>query len=274
MTAPSEVMALAPVAQSLGFEVHSGEGRVRGVLLCGEDVYFGGTHQECSAFLAGWRALRSRMWGTLGNSPNQLTVHGALPTCPTSLDPVVVRQPLPAPDQRAARCTNQEAPGQAALPALPLYSTTLSHVWTGQTHPPRRLFEPPLDPSPSRDRRQAMIAAWAEMAFGRDEATALAHRGLRLLEEAIETFQACGGNAEIAKDLVEHVFDHAPGAIGQELGGVAVAVLALAAAAGLSADEEECREVHRVLSRPVGEFTLRNAAKNAAGFKMASAGAL
>jgi len=45
-----------------------------------------------------------------------------------------------------------------------------------------------------------------------------------------------------------------------------VCVLALAAAAGLSADEEECREMHRVLSKPLGEFTERNASKNAAGF--------
>lgn len=35
-------------------------------------------------------------------------------------------------------------------------------------------------------------------------------------------------------------------------------VLALAAAAGLSADEEECREVQRVLNKPVSEFTARN----------------
>lgn len=37
--------------------------------------------------------------------------------------------------------------------------------------------------------------------------------------------------------------------------------LALAAASGLSADVEECHEIHRVLSKSVEEFTRRNAAK-------------
>ncbi len=120
----------------------------------------------------------------------------------------------------------------------------------------------------SRDQRQRLIAEWTRAAFGVAEATGLPQRGLRLLEEAIEAFQACGGNAAIAHELVTYVFDREPGVIGQELGGVSVTVLALAAAAGLSADEEECREVHRVLSKPVGEFTQRNARKNAAGFKI------
>jgi hypothetical protein len=117
-----------------------------------------------------------------------------------------------------------------------------------------------------RDQRQAMIARWAEMAFGRDQATSIPQRGLRLLEEAIEAFQACGGDEAIAHKLVAFVFARPPGTVGQELGGVAVTVLALAAAAGVSADEEECREIHRVLSKPLREFTERNANKNAAGF--------
>jgi NTP pyrophosphatase (non-canonical NTP hydrolase) len=119
-----------------------------------------------------------------------------------------------------------------------------------------------------RDQRQVMITAWARAAFGEAEATGLPQRGLRLLEEAIEAFQACGGNEAIAHELVGYVFGRPPGEVGQELGGVAVTVLALAAAAGLSADEEECREIHRVLGKPLSTFTQRNAAKNAAGFKI------
>lgn len=126
----------------------------------------------------------------------------------------------------------------------------------------------PVERSLPRDRRQEMIASWAEMAFGREEATGLPQRGLRLLEEAIEAFQACGGDAAIAHKLVSFVFERPPGEVGQELGGVAVCVLALAAAAGVDADEEEAREIHRVLSKPLGEFTQRNASKNAAGFKI------
>ena len=119
-----------------------------------------------------------------------------------------------------------------------------------------------------RDQRQEMVASWAELAFGRDQSTSIPQRGLRLLEEAIEAFQACGGDEVMAHKLVSFVFARPPGTIGQELGGVAVTVLALAAAAGLSADEEECREVDRVLSKPLREFTERNANKNAAGFKL------
>ena len=119
-----------------------------------------------------------------------------------------------------------------------------------------------------RDVRQRKIAIWARAAFGEEEATGIPQRGLRLLEEAVEAFQACGGDEAIAQKLVTFVFSRPPGTIAQELGGVAVTTLALAAAAGLSADEEECREVHRVLSKPVREFTERNARKNAAGFRI------
>jgi NTP pyrophosphatase (non-canonical NTP hydrolase) len=113
-----------------------------------------------------------------------------------------------------------------------------------------------------------MIMAWAEMAFGREEARGLPQRGLRLLEEAIEAFQACGGAPEIAHELVTYMFKRPRGSLGQEVGGVAVTLLALADAAGLSAEEEERREVNRVLSRPVEEFSRRNVVRNAAGFKM------
>jgi NTP pyrophosphatase (non-canonical NTP hydrolase) len=119
-----------------------------------------------------------------------------------------------------------------------------------------------------RDQRQAMLVDWARMAFGEAEATGIPQRGLRLLEEAIEAFQACGGDEAMAHKLVSFVFARPPGTVGQELGGVAVTVLLLAAAAGLSADEEEAREVHRVLSKPLREFSERNASKNAAGFKI------
>lgn len=120
-----------------------------------------------------------------------------------------------------------------------------------------------------RDTRQQMLVSWAELAFGHAEATSVPQRGLRLLEEAIEAFQACGGDETMAHKLVAFVFARPAGTVGQELGGVAVTTLLLAAAANLSADEEECREIHRVLSKPLAEFTARNASKNAAGFKAA-----
>jgi hypothetical protein len=120
-----------------------------------------------------------------------------------------------------------------------------------------------------RARRQETLVLWAKQAFGDMEATSLPQRGVRLLEEAIEAFQACGGDEAVAHKLVKFVFERPPGTVGQELGGVAVTTLLLAAAAGVSADEEECREIHRVLSKPLREFTERNANKNAAGFRVA-----
>ena len=66
---------------------------------------------------------------------------------------------------------------------------------------------------------------WAEAAFGAEETTSIPQRGLRLLEEAIEAFQACGGDADMAHKIVEHVFAHPAGELGQELGGVAVTTL-------------------------------------------------
>jgi hypothetical protein len=117
-----------------------------------------------------------------------------------------------------------------------------------------------------RDERQAAIFAWAKTAFGVEQSTSLPQRGLRLLEEAIETYQSVGGDPAQAHRLVDYVFSRPPGVLHQELGGVGVTTLALAAAAGLSADDEEAAEVARVLTKPLKHFTARNDAKNAAGF--------
>ncbi len=110
-----------------------------------------------------------------------------------------------------------------------------------------------------RDQRQAAVYTWAQAAFGTEQATSLPQRGLRLLEEAIEAYQAAGGAAEPAHR-------RPAGSMKQELGGVGVTVLALAAAAGLSADEAEIEEVDRVLSKPIEHFRKRNEVKNQAGF--------
>lgn len=128
----------------------------------------------------------------------------------------------------------------------------------------------PIDPDdradkPDRDIRQVVVSRWAAQAFGVEQATSLPQRGIRLLEEAVEAAQAAGVDRGTARTVLEFVFDRPPGQLGQELGGVGVTVLALAQAAGLSAEAEEEREVERVLSKPVAEFAQRNAAKNAAG---------
>lgn len=118
----------------------------------------------------------------------------------------------------------------------------------------------------SRDGRQEVIAQWCADAFGVEHATSLPQRGIRLAEEAIEAAQAAGCDRAMVHKLVDHIFDRPAGEIGQECGGVAVTLLALADAAGRSADAEEVREICRVLAKPVEHFAARNAAKNAAGF--------
>lgn len=123
----------------------------------------------------------------------------------------------------------------------------------------------------SRDLRQADTHAWCVAAFGGDHAASVPQRGVRLLEEAIEVCQAAGGDRDMAHRLVDHVFDRPPGALAQELGGVGVTLLALAEAAGLSADACEAAEIERVLAKPLEHFAARNAAKNAAGFDVVGA---
>lgn len=118
-----------------------------------------------------------------------------------------------------------------------------------------------------RNDRQLEIEVWAQNAFGIAEATSLPQRGLRLLEEAIEAYQAAGGAPDMAHKLVDYVFARPVGELFQELGGVGVTLLALAAAAELSADGCESAEVNRVLAKPLAHFAERNANKNAAGFR-------
>lgn len=128
------------------------------------------------------------------------------------------------------------------------------------------------EPRPAaRDERQRQVAAWCAAAFGTEHASSLTQRGIRLLEEAIEAYQAAGGEADMAHKLVDYVFGRPVGELGQELGGIGVTVLALAEAAGLSADAEEAREVARVLSKDLAHFTKRNEEKNAAGFNVTGA---
>lgn len=119
----------------------------------------------------------------------------------------------------------------------------------------------------SRIDNQKRLMDWARAAFGESDATRLAQRGIRLLEEATEAFQACGGTAELVHRLVDYVFGRPIGELNQEIGGVSVALLVLAEAAGLDASTEENREIERILAKPLKHFTDRNAAKNEAGLK-------
>lgn len=123
-----------------------------------------------------------------------------------------------------------------------------------------------------RTDRQLKVAEWCLAAFGREHASSLPQRGVRLLEETIEAFQAAGGDPAMAHKLVDFVFARPAGELRQELGGVGVTLLALANAAGFNADEAEAAEVARVRSKPLSHFAKRNAEKNEAGFNVTGSG--
>lgn len=122
-----------------------------------------------------------------------------------------------------------------------------------------------------RSRRQRRVQDWAFRCFGLTAASDPRHRGLRMLEEAIELYQAVDGDAGQAHALVDHVFARPKGAPVQELGGLGVTALALAAALGLDADAAEADEVARLLALDPSHFRDRDAAKAAAGFGPPSA---
>ncbi len=117
----------------------------------------------------------------------------------------------------------------------------------------------------SRITRQRRVGQWALEAFGVGQSMDPKQRALRLLEEAVEAYQAVDGDKVLAHLTIDVMFERPAGEIGQELGGVAVTLLALANALGLSADHEEAREIARVLGKPPEHWAARNAAKNAAG---------
>jgi len=121
-------------------------------------------------------------------------------------------------------------------------------------------------PQNPRDQRQLLVAEWVVKSFGSSSQYNHKHRGIRLLEEAIELYQAVGGDAETAHRLVKHVFLGPPGKIGQEIGGVGMTLLSLADAVHLSADAEEAKELARVLEIPTEHFKKREKYKRDAGF--------
>lgn len=124
--------------------------------------------------------------------------------------------------------------------------------------------------SGSRDQRQADTHAWCVAAFGDHDARSIPQRGLRLIEEAIETAQACGCDPAMLHRLIDHVYAKPVGDLAKELGGLGVTLLSLAEAAGVSADEAEKQEIERVRAKPLSHFAARNAAKAAAGFHVSA----
>jgi NTP pyrophosphatase (non-canonical NTP hydrolase) len=117
-----------------------------------------------------------------------------------------------------------------------------------------------------RDARQQIVSGWCALSFGVGAASSVPQRAIRLLEEVIEAYQAAGGDPAMAHKLIDFVFARPVGELNKEIGAVGLVLLSLANAADVSADEEEAREVARVLAKPPTHWAARNANKNAAGF--------
>lgn len=116
----------------------------------------------------------------------------------------------------------------------------------------------------TRDKRQAVVKDWITRVFGLRTLN-LRFRAERVLEEALELAQAAGYPQEKIAALTAKVYANPPGRLRQEVGGVAISVLALCETAGISADECEEQEIQRVLSRSVSHFKERIERKIADG---------
>ena len=118
-----------------------------------------------------------------------------------------------------------------------------------------------------RSGRQEMVYQWVSHTFGADHANNLEQRIIRFFEEAIELYQACGGDRRLAHKLIDFNFDKPAGDIAKELGDTGFTLLSVAAASGLNADEEEDRIALANMRRARAEMMARNQAKNDAGFE-------
>lgn len=109
------------------------------------------------------------------------------------------------------------------------------------------------------------IASWVTLRFGLSVYTDRYERGRRFLEECLELNQALGVTREDALRLVDYVYARPIGDPGQELGGVAITLLALCDACNLDFEFELRRELYRIELKTVEHFQKRQAAKAEAG---------
>ncbi len=101
-------------------------------------------------------------------------------------------------------------------------------------------------PLPLLSSFQDTVVAWCQDVFGEPCAKDVHERGLRLLEESLETAQALGITQEDAHRLVDYVYGRPVGELPQEISGVLVTVLSLAAASGHSAEQCLTQEIERI----------------------------
>lgn len=122
----------------------------------------------------------------------------------------------------------------------------------------------------ARNRRQKDILSWALRTFGEQTAGNREERVLRFVEESIELAQAEGMTQAVVTDLTRYVFARPAGDPAQEVGGVAVTLLAYCELAGFSAEELEQREWSRVQAKDAAQWRKRHNAKALAGIAVPS----
>lgn len=127
-----------------------------------------------------------------------------------------------------------------------------------------------------RNLRQEVVLAWAIDRFGEiAEPANPIERAERLLEEAIELHQAVNEERPNAKaleaararahEIVDHVYSKPPGDVRQEIGGVAITLMAMAQVASVSVADAETDELGRILFTPKETFVARHKRKIESG---------
>lgn len=96
---------------------------------------------------------------------------------------------------------------------------------------------------------QKRVASWAIACFGVERAEDSRERNFRFIEEALELVQANGCTKEEAQRILEYVYNRPPGELYQEVGGVAVTLAALCAAARVDLQINAEREIARCHER-------------------------
>ncbi len=107
---------------------------------------------------------------------------------------------------------------------------------------------------------QGEAVDWARECFGREATEDARHRAVRFLEEALELAQACDVGVGSARGVVHWVYSRPRGAIGQEIGGVALTLAVLAASVELEGVACAWRELRRVQGK-VEEIRERESGK-------------
>jgi hypothetical protein len=120
----------------------------------------------------------------------------------------------------------------------------------------------------NRKARQILVAALGVEAFGAKFIEDPKERVYRLLEETNELAQAEGVSLERALEISRYVYSRPAGDIHQEVGGVAVTLLAYCHSRGLNAYDLETEEIKRFQRNGPEYYQKKLQVKIAAGITM------